>query len=193
MKCKIEGGIQNYTRNTSISIDFYTHATVSREDTRHIQFHHFSQFVNYFAYFPKYYSIRTSSDPKFNLLTFKMLNKSKTGLLSRDEFYDIYKTLEFSWRLMKRQENPMDGSCCKPCSSIRKTITNWVRSLYFDYVINGIILLNIINIVLETTFKDDVDVSAALNYVECVFVLIYLLEMIIKIFGLGRSSAVSCS
>ena len=92
---------------------------------------------------------------------------------------------------MKRQENPMDGSCCKPCSSIRKTITNWVRSLYFDYVINGIILLNIINIVLETTFKDDVDVSAALNYVEFVFVLIYILEMIIKIFGLGRSSAVS--
>ena len=108
--------------------------------------------MNYFAYFPKYYSFRSSSDPKFNLLTFKMLNKTKTGLLTRNEFEDIYKTLEFKWSLMKRPQNLTDGKCF----SIRKKIRDAVNSLYFDYVINAIILLNIICIGVETAYiKND--------------------------------------
>ena len=164
---------------------------MTRDNPDHILLSNFGEFLNYFASFPKYYSIKCSMNPQFNLLTFKMLNKSQTGVLSLEEFFEVYKILEFKWKLKKEEDLNEDH---KSCNYFRKVISDVVTSSFFEFFINLIIVINISLTIMEMSllplYESEItnNYEKVSNYIEWIFVGIYFLEMVFKILGLGKSS-----
>ena len=138
--------------------------------------------------------MKSAIDPQFNLLTFKMLNKSQTGVLSKKEFFDVYKTLEFKWKLKSEEDQAVNYN-------FRKVISNMVTSKSFELFIYVIIIFNIFWFIYPMSdvgskiLNQELDEERKFSlekyeYIELFFLGIYSLEMIFKVFGLGKSSTV---
>ena len=138
--------------------------------------------------------MKSAIDPQFNLLTFKMLNKSQTGVLSKKEFFDVYKTLEFKWKLKSEEDQAVNYN-------FRKVISNMVTSKSFELFIYVIIISNIFWFIYPMSdvgskiLNQELDEERKFSlekyeYIELFFLGIYSLEMIFKVFGLGKSSIV---
>ena len=146
--------------------------------------------------------MKSAIDPQFNLLTFKMLNKSQTGVLSKKEFFDVYKTLEFKWKLKSEEDQAVN-------CNFRKVISNMVTSKSFELFIYVIIIFNIFWFIFPMSdvgskiLNQELDEERKIKklrvhkfslekyeYIELFFLGIYSLEMIFKVFGLGKSSTV---
>ena len=138
--------------------------------------------------------MKSAIDPQFNLLTFKMLNKSQTGVLSKKEFFDVYKTLEFKWKLKSEEDQAVNYN-------FRKVISNMVTSKSFELFIYVIIISNIFWFIYPMSdvgskiLNQELDEERKFSlekyeYIELFFLGIYSLEMIFKVFGLGKSSTV---
>ena len=106
---------------------------VTRENPNQICYIHFSGLISYFA--------SSRSTPMNNLLMFKMLNQSKSGFLSLEEFYNIYDVVEYRWQPQK-EPRPYYEDCKMPFSAMSAAINALVRSNAFNYSIYLIILLN---------------------------------------------------
>ena len=143
---------------------------VTREDTNHISFVHFSGLISCFA--------TTHSTPINNFLMFKMINKSGTGRISLEEFYNIYDVVEFKWK-PKHQK-------VVPKTIFYGGINKLVHSLAFTFTIYVIILLNGILLVVQTIYVDRADaMTNQSNLLEVIFIVIYTIEMLLKMVGLG--------
>ena len=136
--------------------------------------------------------MKSAIDPQFNLLTFKMLNKSQTGVLSKKEFFDVYKTLEFKWKLKSEEDQAVNYN-------FRKVISNMVTSKSFESFIYVIIIFNIFWFIFPMSdvgskiLNQELDEERKFSlekyeYIELFFLGIYSFEMIFKVFGLGKSS-----
>ena len=151
---------------------------VTRENPHQICFVHFSGLLTYF--------VSSRSSPMNNLLMFKMLNTSKTGFLTLEEFYNIYDVAEYRWH-PKKAKKPYYEDCKMPFSMISASINALVRSMTFTYMIYLIILLNGILIIIQTSSIDFTNTEQTFysEWVSITFIVIYTLEMSLKLIGLG--------
>ncbi|XP_005089220.2 two pore calcium channel protein 1 [Aplysia californica] len=122
-------------------------------------------------------------------LMFKFLNTSQTGLLSLDEFFNVYDVVQIKWKL-KSDSNLWSSSFKHPCNRIFRGLHWFATWCYFDYCIYIVIFGNFLWILIETIRISNEAVSVAnynftASWISIVFVCIYCLEAIIKILGRG--------
>ena len=150
---------------------------VTRENPDHICYAHFSGLISYFA--PR------ASSPMNNLLMFKMLNKSQSGYITVEEFYNIYDVVEYNWK-PKKERGPYYEDCKYPFSLISGAINIFVRSLAFTYTIYVIIFLNGVLLIVQTCYVDyEGQKTMDSDWISVIFIGIYTVEMILKLVGLG--------
>ncbi|XP_064391757.1 two pore channel protein 1-like isoform X2 [Halichondria panicea] len=111
--------------------------------------------------------------------------------LSLEQFYGFYEVINLKW---KQKEELTWFEHCHP---VIKTPANFVYDMvennkwFFKYAINTVVMANLIFLVAYTLYIDETDISnrfCVLNKVVAVslgFVCIYVLEIILKIFGMG--------
>ena len=151
---------------------------VTKENPNQICFAHFSGLISYYAPY--------NSSPMNNLLMFKKLNTTGSGSISREEFYNIYDVVEYSWH-PKKERRPYYEDCKHPFSVMSAAINMLVKSIAFTYTIYAIILLNGVLLVVQTSTIDYADTKQTIysEWVSVTFIAIYTLEMILKLIGLG--------
>ena len=139
-----------------------------------------------FITFPDFCGLMTFLSPSdcspiSNLIRFKKLNQSKTGHLSLKEFYNIYDVLQYRW-----QEKSQKLNSERSCFGYQSTINKIVKSSWFNNVIFIILILNTIFHVLEALFQlRSSDLEDCFEILSITFILLYLIEMILKLIGLG--------
>ena len=158
---------------------------VTKENPNSICFVHFSGMLSYFA---------SSSTPMNNLLIFKMLNKGKTGMIGLEEFYGIYDAVEYKWKPKKAPRQYYED-CKHPFSLISGAIHMLIKSLAFTYTIYAVILLNGVLLVIQTITLDSKNGYQKIysEWVSITFICIYLVEIVLKLIGLGVKKYFSSS
>ena len=153
---------------------------VTKENPSNICYVHFSGMLSYFA---------SSSTPMNNLLLFKMLNKSKTGMISLEEFYGVYDAVEYKWK-PKRIPRQYYEDCKHPFSLISGAIFILIKSPAFTYTIYAVIFLNGVLLVIQTGTLDTRNGYQKIysEWVSITFICIYMLEITLKLIGLGNYS-----
>ncbi|CAG5133866.1 unnamed protein product, partial [Candidula unifasciata] len=122
-------------------------------------------------------------------LMFKSLNTSRTGLLTLDEFFNIYDVVRLKWKL-KSDTSLWSSNFKYPCNIIFKGLYRFTTWRLFDYFIYIIIAGNFIWILIETVRISTEAVSVknydfSASWISIVFVCIYSIESVIKILGRG--------
>ncbi|TRY69993.1 hypothetical protein TCAL_02815 [Tigriopus californicus] len=152
---------------------------VTKERPKEVSFQHFEGLVR--AY-------KGITSPTESYLIFRLLNKSNSGHLHIDEFYDIYNATQYSWSLAQQDEDWF--STCHPnIADLCTIIKNAVKSTWFEYTVCLIVLSNGIILVVQTAFMDSPTSNAEdriyAPWVSYFFVALYTIEAILKLIGLG--------
>lgn len=122
-------------------------------------------------------------------LTFKALNLSNTGSLTREEFFYVYDMAGLQWS-RKNDCKLWSSNFRHPCNRIFRGLNWLVTWRYFDYFIYIVIASNFFWIVIETiriSVKeiDVVSYNFTASWTSIVFVCIYSVEAMLKILGRG--------
>ena len=146
--------------------------------------------VLHFEGLMKFY--RGSASPTEAYLVFKLLNASKTGYLTLEEFYDVYDACLFSWKVSSRETEEWFHDLNPP--SLRRVFGNLRRvvlSSWFEYAICAIVLTNAMILLVQTWLMDSPSAAAAEDiyapWVSYFFVGVYTLEACVKLLALGIS------
>ena len=125
----------------------------------------------------------------FYPLSFKVLNKSETGLLSLEEFLNVYEASELKWRESKDDPGPwfnhVVNSFLRHCG---EAVNKFVKWKIFKYLVFVVLISNAIFKASSDAIpirkgkerKDDI-----LRDVELGFLGFYIFEAAVKVFGLG--------
>ena len=167
---------------------------VSKSNPRQIAYVHFSEFIPYFLSFPKLYSVnffkKFSMSTRDKLLNFKLLDKDNEGFLTLEEFYSVYEALEYTWIANDslEVENFIQGGM-KDCwdkfsSGVKKMILNpWFdRTVIFVVVLNCVVLL--VDAMSDGKYSPR-KYKPWSTVLSTSFAVIYFLEMVLKLIGLG--------
>eukprot|EP00095_Tigriopus_kingsejongensis_P005462 maker-scaffold865_size87005-snap-gene-0.16 protein:Tk05462 transcript:maker-scaffold865_size87005-snap-gene-0.16-mRNA-1 annotation:"two pore channel 1" len=152
---------------------------VTKERPKEVSFQHFEGLVR---------TYRGITSPTEAYLIFRVLNKSNTGYLQMDEFYEIFNACTYSWSQSQQEEDWFSNYNVyihKLCTFIKRMVTsNW-----FEYTICVIVLANGIILVVQTAFMDSPSSTSANNiyapWVSYFFVALYTLEAVLKLVGIG--------
>ncbi|XP_066018881.1 two pore channel protein 1 isoform X2 [Pocillopora verrucosa] len=126
-------------------------------------------------------------------LVFKSLNKSNTGKLSLDEFYNVFENSEMRWKRVTEHYNQW-FSCFRSCTCLYRILKGirWLISQKaFEFVIYGIIIANGISVVVDiivfsnTPQNERQKKIRELHWYHIVFICIYAVEASLKLLGLG--------
>ncbi|XP_074641111.1 two pore calcium channel protein 1-like isoform X2 [Tubulanus polymorphus] len=154
---------------------------VSKRHPKQISIRHFQGLL-------KFYKPRKKKTDVY--LMFKTLNRSKTGLLTFEEFCEIYDITRLNWK-----KCPVAGPSIWS-ANFRRPLDKFFRGVHwfvslkaFDFVISGVILANFIFLLAETV-EISLDKSVTedqfyLTWYNVTFVSVYLVELILKLLGLG--------
>ncbi|XP_065892689.1 two pore calcium channel protein 1-like isoform X2 [Dysidea avara] len=139
----------------------------------------------------KYYSPFTST--LHCICTYKLMTKN--GPLKEEEFYSFFNVQRFSWRRVHIAEDDEEG-CWRynPCfSKMRKCIKCIITGNYFKFIMDLIMLANMIFFLVVTSFIDDPSDEGKFHghyhklllNVDIVFIIIFFLEIVTKLIVLG--------
>jgi len=150
---------------------------VTKENNNGVCFEHFSGMIAFFA---------PSNTPMDNLLMFKLLNKSKTGTLTMEEFFGVYDAVDYKWKPNKAPKFYYE-QCKKPFSMVAGAIYMLVKSKAFDYTIYMLIISNGVLLIIQTSLLEKTNEPQLIytGAVSYAFISIYTLEMILKMIGFG--------
>ncbi|XP_067014675.2 two pore channel protein 1 [Anabrus simplex] len=152
---------------------------VSKKDPNRMRFKQFEGLVRY--YIPK----NTVRD---TVLMFKYLNVSSSGTLSLTEFYGIYDAVLLNWDA-QFSHIPWFHTTWAPVQTVCQLCHDLVTSRYFDMVIYSLTVLNgcamIARLCELTTDLEDSARNFSASWDTIIFVALYVLEVILKILGLG--------
>ncbi|XP_065892686.1 two pore calcium channel protein 1-like isoform X2 [Dysidea avara] len=139
----------------------------------------------------KYYSPFTST--LHCICTYKLMTKK--GLLEKEKFYSFFNVQRFSWRREHIAEDDEEGCWCyNPCfSRMRKCIKCIITDNYFKFIMDLIMLANMIFFLVVTSFIDDPSDEGRfhghyheiLHKVDIAFIIIFFLEIVAKLIVLG--------
>lgn len=151
---------------------------VTQERPDHISFQHFEGLIA---------SYKPAASPTEAYLIFKLLNTSKSGYLSVDEFYDIYDACLYTWNV-GRPQTEWYHNMRQPFRRILAAINRMVVSSLFEYIVCVAVLSNGIILIVQTSVMssaNDTSSSIYAPWVNYFFVGLYTLEASIKLLGLG--------
>ncbi|XP_066018883.1 two pore channel protein 1-like isoform X2 [Pocillopora verrucosa] len=123
-----------------------------------------------------------------NYLFFKSLNKSNTGQLSLDEFYNVFENSEVT------EHHDQWFSCFRSCNCLYRTLRGirWLISQKpFEFVIYAIIITNGISVVVDIIVFSNAPQNERekkireLHWYHIVFICVYATEALLKLLGLG--------
>ncbi|XP_072043835.1 two pore channel protein 1-like [Amphiura filiformis] len=122
-------------------------------------------------------------------LAFKTLNTNTTGLLTLQEFHNIYDVTNLKWK-SKKDHSYWYETLPYPLEKPFKALNWFVTWRIFDYVVYGVIALNGIVFAGKTVAYRNHDEElekdlAAVYWYDWVFVIFYMAEVFLKIVGLG--------
>nr|XP_058965206.1 two pore channel protein 1-like [Pocillopora verrucosa] len=138
-----------------------------------------------------YYDPKRTDVEKY--LCFKSLNKSNTGQLSLDEFYNVFENSEMRWKRVTEHHDQW-FSCFKSRNCLYRTLEGIHRLISekaFEIVIYVIIFTNGISVVLDiikfsnTPQTERQKKITELHWYHIVFICIYATEALLKLLGLG--------
>ncbi|KAK3084889.1 hypothetical protein FSP39_020847 [Pinctada imbricata] len=123
-------------------------------------------------------------------LIFKCLNKSKSGMLSLEEFYEIYEYLDLQWKTKLEEMEIWSSKFKEPLKKAFQKLYDFVNWKWFDYFISAVIAANFVWILVETAklSNNSVDVRSynfTATWASVVFICIYTLEATLKILAKG--------
>jgi len=153
---------------------------VTQERPEQVSFQHLEGLLT--AYRPR-------TTPTEAYLIFKLINKSGSGYLSVDEFYDIYDACQYTWNIGRsptewyHDMKPAIRTCL---GFLNRVVTN----RFFEYFICLAVLTNGVVLLVQTSLMksphDEDDASKIyVPWVSYFFVALYTLEASIKLLGLG--------
>jgi two pore calcium channel protein 1 len=150
---------------------------VTKENPKGVCFEHFCGVVAFLS---------TSRTPMDNMLMFKLLNKSRSGELTLEEFYAVYDAVDYDWKPNKSMRFYYE-MCKVPFNMISAAIHVLVRSKAFDYTIYALIICNGVLLIIQTSLLTNTTDKQYIYTPEIsiAFISIYTLEMILKLIGLG--------
>ena len=165
---------------------------VSKGNPNQIAYVHFSEFIPYFLSFPKLYSVnffkKFSMSTRDKLLNFKLLDKSNEGFLSLDEFYSVYDALEYTWWATDslEVENFIQGGMKDCWNKFSSGVKRMILNPWFDRTVIAVVLINCI-LLLVVAIDEDIDrlPKPWSTIFSTSFAVIYFLEMVLKLIGLG--------
>ncbi|XP_033106925.1 two pore calcium channel protein 1-like [Anneissia japonica] len=154
----------------------------SRKHYGKLSFTHFQGLLRYYRPSLKKHAI---------LLAFKTLDKSESGILSLDEFYDVYEVTRLSWASKRDQrlwfENLLRPLDC-PFRCIYRLVTSKVFNVFIYLVIAANGILFFVRTILISHNHDSDYIKEQLSQVtwyDWLFVGIYGAECLLKIIGFG--------
>ncbi|XP_076256242.1 two pore calcium channel protein 1-like isoform X2 [Rhynchophorus ferrugineus] len=158
---------------------------VSRQHPNTVRFKQFHGLM-------KYYSPKTSQ--RDVLLIFRQLNVSNTGLLTQDEFLNIYDAVMLRWRL-KDPPDPWFSAAWPPLRTLCRAARKLVSWEYFEYVIYILIIGNLLAMFLRVLESaDDLEQGARLfcaSWDSWLFYFLFLLEALLRIISFGWNEYIS--
>ncbi|XP_071515721.1 two pore channel protein 1-like isoform X2 [Panulirus ornatus] len=154
---------------------------VTRSQPTHIPFRHFEGLLKFF---------RPNTSHRDAYLMFKALNRSESGLLSLSEFYNIYEICGFRWKTYQPPDpwfnefpNPLRG-----CFYLIRRLVLWK---WFDFFIYAVIIVNalalLVNTIILSSSGKPVTYDLHVTWDQIFFVVVYAVEAILKMSGLGLS------
>ncbi|XP_060533745.1 two pore channel protein 1-like isoform X2 [Cylas formicarius] len=140
----------------------------------------------------RYYSPKTSQ--RDIVLIFRQLNVSNTGLITQDEFLNIYDAMTLHWRL-KDPPDPWFSAAWPPLRTLCRTARTIVSWDYFEYIVYVLIITNGLAMfvrVIESsvTLEEDAKNFCA-SWDAWLFYTLFLLEALLRIISFGWSEYIS--
>jgi len=130
---------------------------------------------------------RPTTTPTEAYLIFKLINKSESGYLSLDEFYEIYDACQYAWSIGRPPTewyHDMKPSIRRCLSFLHKAVS----STWFEYTICFAVLTNGVVLLVQTSLMEspiDNESSIYVPWVSYFFVTLYTVEASIKLLGMG--------
>ncbi|XP_078337926.1 two pore channel protein 1-like [Crassostrea virginica] len=123
-------------------------------------------------------------------LIFKTLNKSKTGKLCLEEFYNIFSVLDLQWKPKQEEFEIWSSKFKQPFNFVFRKLYDFINWRGFEGFIYLVIAVNFLWILVETVniSKENVDVkhyNFTITWASIIFICIYTLEASIKILAKG--------
>ena len=115
-----------------------------------------------------------------NLSSFKVLNKKETGLLTVEEFMNIYEASELKWKEQKGDSGPWFNHVANaPLRRVGEALNKFVKWEVFQKLVLVVLASNAVVKVFAETHP------SVVRKVEYGFLVFYIVEATLKIFGLG--------
>nr|XP_023012709.1 two pore calcium channel protein 1-like isoform X1 [Leptinotarsa decemlineata] len=140
----------------------------------------------------RYYSPKTKL--RDVVLIFRQLNKSNTGLLTQDEFLNIYDAMTLKWR-NKTPLDPWFSTAWPPLRVFCRTSRNLISWKYFEHIVYLLIISNGVAMFIRVvenpgTLQDHARLFCA-SWDTYLFLALFSMEAIFKIVGIGWSEYIS--
>ena len=165
---------------------------VSRSNPRQIAYVHFSEFIPYFLSFPKLYSVnffkKFSMTTRDKLLNFKLLDTDNEGFLTLEEFHSVYEALEYTWIANDslEVENFIQGGMKDCWDKFSSRVKKMILNPWFDRAVILVVVLNCVVLLVDAMSDGEYSLPKPWSTIcSTSFAVIYFLEMVLKLIGLG--------
>ncbi|XP_072156093.1 two pore channel protein 1 isoform X2 [Bemisia tabaci] len=152
---------------------------VTKQHPNQIRFKQFEGLMRYYS--PK----KSARDV---VLMYKYLNTSRTGVLTMDEFYNVYDAVLLNWEA-QYSNIPWYHSAWMPLQSLCQLCLNVVRWNYFEHIVYVLILTNglamVSRLVNQYTSLEEAAHFFCASWDTLLFYGVFALEVMMKILGLG--------
>ncbi|XP_066153922.1 two pore channel protein 1-like isoform X1 [Euwallacea fornicatus] len=158
---------------------------VSRQNPNFIRFKQFQGLM-------KYFSPKTSQ--RDVVLIYRQLNTSSTGLLTQEEFLNIYDAISLRWR-HKDPPDPWFSAAWPPLRSLCRSARYIVTWPYFEYIVYTLIIGNGLAMFIRV-IESPIDLKLGARYFcaswdAWLFYSLFLIEALIRIISFGWAEYIS--
>ncbi|KAJ8933779.1 hypothetical protein NQ314_013815 [Rhamnusium bicolor] len=158
---------------------------VSKQTPDNVRFRQFQGMM-------RYYSPQTSQ--RDVVLIFRQLNTSNTGLLTQDEFLNIYDATTLRWRI-KDPPDPWFSAAWPPLRAFCRAARTMVTWQYFEHIVYLLIVANGLAMFVRVMESSDSLDESARNFCASwdtfLFLSLFLIEAVLRIIGLGWTEYIS--
>lgn len=158
---------------------------VSKQTPNHIRFRQFHGLMRY--YLPQI-------SQRDIVLIFRQLNTSNTGLMTQEEFLNIYDATTLKWRI-KDPPDPWFSAAWPPLRAFCRASRTMVTWQYFEHIVYVLIIGNGLAMLIRVMEPSDSLEEGAKNFCASwdtyLFLLLFLIEAVLRIIGLGWTEYIS--
>ncbi|KAL1502412.1 hypothetical protein ABEB36_007557 [Hypothenemus hampei] len=158
---------------------------VSRQNPNNLRFKQFQGLMRYFS--PK-------TSQRDVILVFRQMNISNTGMLTQEEFLNIYDALSLRWR-HKDPPDPWFSAAWPPLRTLCRSARLIVSWPYFEHVVYALIIGNGLAMSIRVMESSDNLEQGARNFCASwdawLFYSLFLIEAILRIISFGWTEYIS--